>query len=60
MTKGHWNIRRIETIIGTPITITGEWFGQYETEQQAKEVIAQTMKLEPGTTKVRYEVLYMK
>jgi hypothetical protein len=60
--NGHWMIRRVETILGTPVRSEGQWTGNFGSKEEAVKTAKQVLKnsLIPEQVAVKYEVQYMK
>jgi hypothetical protein len=58
---GHWNIRRVETIMGTPLKIEGKWFGGFGSKVEAVKTAKSMVEREAiGGVAIKYEIAYMK
>lgn len=60
-TQGHWNIRRVETIMGTPLKIEGKWFGSFGSKEEATKAAKSMVEREAiDNVAIKFEVAYMK
>lgn len=59
---GHWMIRRVETVLGTPITIASNWNGNYSSKEEAMQAATAAAKCftQIGNIAVKWEIQYMK
>jgi hypothetical protein len=59
--QGHWNIRRVETVMGTPIRVEGKWFGGFGSKEEAVKTAKSMVEREAiGSVAIKYEITYMK
>ena len=58
---GHWMIRRVETVMGTPIKTEGKWFGNFGSKEEAMKTGRQMAEREAvAGVAIKFEVAYMK
>ena len=58
---GHWMIRRVETVMGTPIKNEGKWFGNFGSKEEAAKAGRQMAERESiEGIAIKFEIQYMK
>lgn len=59
---GHWMIRRVETVLGTPISFASNWAGNYGSREEAVMAAEAAAKCftQVGSIAVKWEIQYMK
>ena len=59
--NGHWMIKRVETVLGTPIKTESKWFGNFGSKEEAMKTGRQMAEREAvAGVAIKFEVAYMK
>lgn len=59
--NGHWMIKRVETVLGTPVRHEGQWFGNFNSKEEAIETGRQMAERESiSGIAIKFEIQFMK
>jgi hypothetical protein len=60
--NGHWMIKRVETILGTPVRSEGQWRGNFGSKEEATKAAKQELSNSPIASQVavKFKIAYMK